>query len=1728
MAIRFTLSLLFLGMTIQQLSAQQAIFAGKEITGITSAELEREFTNWRIFELDAPALHAFASSQPVKADLRLQLGDTYDWPVSLYPDDIRSADYQLRVLTENGLQILPKGENITYGGYAAGQTENDVRLTLSQNFIFGYVEMGELTFFIEPAKRFKADLPENYYVVYRTDDVRPRPESRCGWTQTEHRKAALEHSEPGEEKMFGNCYTVEIALASDFSMFQVFGSVFGVQDFMLGVLNNVQTNYDTEFADDIRFEVVTQFIVSTTGGNPWSSSTDAGTLLESFRNWGNAGNFGVPFDVASLWTNRDFNGSIIGVAWIAGLCSDLRYNTCQLFSSNAAFLRVLKAHELGHNFGADHDAEGANTIMAPSVSSATAWSSLSISDINSLINDLAFGGGCFSTCTGSGGPPIASISAPAVHVCAGSVVPLIDNSANAPTSWTWNMPGATPSISGEQHPTVKYNNPGNYTATLIATNNEGTDVANVNIQVNDSGTKYLIYETFEANPGPWEIINPDNGITWEWVTIGGAQYGKKAMSLNNFNYTALNQKDGLVSIPLNLSAESDVMLEIDYAYRRFNASRSDKLIVSVSTNGGLTYPNVVFQGQENGGGNFATAIDSQTAFLPATNSDWCFGTNFGTGCLLIDLSAFSGQSQVRIRIENQTGHGNNMYIDNIRVRSSCAAPQPPVPNFTSNVTSGCAPLTVNYTNQTPGVVTNYFWTFPGGTPEFSTNPNPVVTYNTSGVYNVSLEATNLGGSATIIKAGYIVVSGGPTANFSTVVNNLNVQTTNLSANATNYVWNFGDGTPNSTATSPAHVYAQPGTYTIRLTATNPCGQSVKEISVIVTAPISAAFSATPLQGCAPLTVTFNNESTGNVTSWMWTFEGGTPATSTDQNPTVTYLEPGAYNVSLTVSNGSFQNSTQLTDYIVVNGAPAATFTSLNPPGSPSVQFNNTTTGASSYHWDFGDGATSEAADTSHTYEADGTYTVTLIATNACGSDTAMQEVTILLPPVASWEQNATEGCEGLSIQFNAAPQGPGLTYTWTFEGGEPATSDLPDPTIVYDTAGTYAVQLIVTNAAGADTIIQDDAIVVGPNPLAAFAANAILGQATVQFDNASIAASSFHWDFGDGATSEAADTSHTYEADGTYTVTLIATNACGSDTAMQEVTILLPPVASWEQNATEGCEGLSIQFNAAPQGPGLTYTWTFEGGEPATSDLPDPTIVYDTAGTYAVQLIVTNAAGADTIIQDDAIVVGPNPLAAFAANAILGQAAVQFDNASIAASSFHWDFGDGATNEAANPAHNYEADGTYTVTLIATTSCGSDTATQEVTILLPPVANWEQNATEGCEGLSIQFNATPQDPGLTYAWTFEGGEPATSDLTNPTILYPISGNYFVQLIVTNAAGADTAVQNSAVIITGGPASAFTTSVNGFNLALENNSSSGSSYFWDFGDENTSELFAPGHIYEEEGVYTVILVVSNDCGSDTAAVTITIDSNLPVADFGYENQEGCAPLTVQFFNQSVNADSVQWIFPGGTPSASSEQNPVVVYAESGIYNGTIISYNSAGSAAQTQMNIVSVMAGPEAVFDATQDEATVSFVNISQNAATYVWDFGDGETSTASNAVHTYAASGDYLVQLIATNACGSDTISKEIGILIVSAGEVTRNIVFNLYPNPNSGRFTLELEATPVPLAELKIFDALGQIVYTETIGFQSGQLQKAIGLERLSAGVYWLSIKTQNFNMTRKVIVQD
>ena len=77
------------------------------------------------------------------------------------------------------------------------------------------------------------------------------------------------------------------------------------------------------------FNIVTQFVV--TGTDPWTNSTDPGTLLGSFRTWGNAGNFGVSFDVGELWTNRDFDANVIGIAYLNGVCNTNKYHCLQDF-----------------------------------------------------------------------------------------------------------------------------------------------------------------------------------------------------------------------------------------------------------------------------------------------------------------------------------------------------------------------------------------------------------------------------------------------------------------------------------------------------------------------------------------------------------------------------------------------------------------------------------------------------------------------------------------------------------------------------------------------------------------------------------------------------------------------------------------------------------------------------------------------------------------------------------------------------------------------------------------------------------------------------------------------------------------------------------------------------------------------------------------------------------------------------------------------------------------------------------------------------------------------------------------------------------------------------------------------------------------------------------------------------------------------------------------------------
>jgi len=769
-----------------------------------------------------------------------------------------------------------------------------------------------------------------------------------------------------------------------------------------------------------------------------------------------------------------------------------------------------------------------------------------------------------------------------------------------------------------------------------------------------------------------------------------------------------------------------------------------------------------------------TSTGSPTSWL------WSFGDGAtSTAQNPIHTYTTPGTYTVSLTATNAGGSSTETRTNYITVTTP-----PPVAAFTANVTTGPAPLAVQFTDISTGSPTSWLWNFGDG--ETSTAQNPIHTYTTPGTYTVSLTATNAGGSSTETRTGYITVATPPpvaafTANVTTGPAPLAVQFTDTSTGSpTSWLWSFGDG-ETSTAQNPIHTYTTPGTYTVSLTATNAGGSSTETKIDYITvegqpAPI-AAFTANVTTGPAPLAVQFTDISTGSPTSWLWSFGDG--ETSTAQNPTHTYTTPGTYTVSLTATNAGGSSTETRTNYITVEGqpAPVAAFTAnvTTGPAPLAVQFTDTSTGnPTSWLWNFGDGATSTAQNPIHTYTTPGTYTVSLTATNAGGSstETKIDYITVGQPaPVATFTANVTTGPAPLAVQFTDTSTGNPTSWLWSF--GDGATSTAQNPIHTYTTPGTYTVSLTATNAGGSSTETRTNYITVEgqPAPIAAFTANVTTGPAplTVQFTDTSTGSpTSWLWSFGDGETSTAQNPIHTYTTPGTYTVSLTATNAGGSSTETRTNYITVttpPPVAAFTANVTTGPAPLAVQFTDISTGSPTSWLWSFGDGE--TSTAQNPIHTYTTPGTYTVSLTATNAGGSSTETRTNYITVTtPPPVAAFTANVTTGPAplAVQFTDISTGSpTSWLWNFGDGATSTAQNPIHTYTAPGTYTVSLTATNAGGSSTETRTGYITVTPVAPFLASITVApasatlAVGETRQFNATGYDQygvemPVTVAW----------------------------------------------------------------------------------------------------------------------------------------------------------------------------------------------------------------------------------------------------------------------------------------------------------------------------------------------------------------------------------------
>lgn len=291
------------------------------------------------------------------------------------------------------------------------------------------------------------------------------------------------------------------------------------------------------------------------------------------------------------------------------------------------------------------------------------------------------------------------------------------------------------------------------------------------------------------------------------------------------------------------------------------------------------------------------------------------------------------------------------------------------------------------------------------------------------------------------------------------------------------------------------------------------------------------------------------------------------------------------------------------------------------------------------------------------------------------------------------------------------------------------------------------------------------------------------------------------------------------------------------------------------------------------------------------------------------------------------------------------------------------------------------------------------------------------------------------------------------------------------------------------------------------VQIENRTSGGEDlqYLWRFGDGSTSTEENPGiHQYQQAGIYTISLEVTNGFCVESMEKTVVIEPTVPEVDFVPDRYSGCRPLTVSFRNTSQFADttSFTWDFGDGQ-GISTLVNPSYTYSKPGVYTVTLQGKNSLGVAdKEVKEAIIEVYEVPIAAFELRPREVylpdkPVFFSNLSIGADSVFWDFGDGSTSSETDPVHYYKEKGNYPVTLVASNVHGcADTLLRRSAVEAIEGGRVVVPNAFT--PNPagpgggagaENGAFNdVFLPQTEgVTAFRMLIYNKWGQILYEST-----------------------------------------
>jgi gliding motility-associated-like protein len=1156
-------------------------------------------------------------------------------------------------------------------------------------------------------------------------------------------------------------------------------------------------------------------------------------------------------------------------------------------------------------------------------------------------------------------------------VCGAPVTVQFSDTSAAAVSWLWNFNWPYSSNTATtKNATYTYTSQGNYTAALTITDASGCSTTKTHTI---NATKPIVYINIVTsngiNPGSSSgcegltatfAANPANDITdYKWEFGDG---GTSTAAQPQHTFTG----SGTYSVKLSYTTVSGckdvVYYNSVYVYKKPDVDFTSQQGTTICGNTPVTF--TATSPTNNLGSNWLWLVNNQYVSSTSYNSQFVYQFTTDTTYTITLIASNSGCRDTVVK------------KDYIKVL-------PPFPKI-QTVTNTCAGTRGQVTfKEASKKALQYSWDFgDGSAPVTYSTSQPSInhTYNNTGTYKVVLTTVNGQCSLRDSTTAYVLLKQAPQlSSTQTEVcgsDKLNIVLKNYEVNPypTYYSYysqygitriEYGDntaftGTTSSSSsywTTPYQVTLQNldnGKRDLRVITNSAyfnCLDTTNFITLKIKGPV-AKLNIISNNVCYKTPIVFTDSSKGTnnipIKKWEWNYGNGRTDTYTAvRNPiSYVYQDPGQFNVTLKVTDdeGCSATTPSYTNYATVNG-PKAMF-SYSPasitPGS-TVTFNNNTNNYNSYNtqykWLFKDGTTSTNYTTTKFYPVTGTDTVRLIAvnpTNGC-RDTAIQPIIIKNVNAAftyttSYVNN--NSCPPVIVRFTNTSVNV-VSVSWNFGDGSKADNQ-NFPSHTYYKPGVYNVTLYAKAPNGTiDSVVQSITV---KGPYAILKADVLsgCGSQTVTLTAEVKNATSFTWDFGDGAIQQSSDTFsvHTYVTPGVYIPALILKDAggCSATSEMTDKVIIDTLNVKMQRTPLHVCDSALVAFDATIKSLAvdklqqtLSYQWNFGTGAAGdTADTKAASFLFSTPGRYPVSLKVTSPYGCykeviDTVevfARAKGSIAGPAEICESSSATFTGSS-----NLNSTAITYAWNFNNGNSSPGQNPAAQlYNNAGTYQVQLVVNNNGCYDTSMHSLVVRAQPIINVSPKTATVCLGKSIQLTA---GGGNTFSWS------NTAGLSDYTVSHPIATpatntKYIVE--VTNAYGCKN--KDTASIFVQGPITvklpADTAVCNGNSVQLT--ATGAATYTWinnTIGLSNTT-ISNPIATPASATTYTVVGTDAFQCFTSTASVNVNVVPS-PSVNAG-------ADLTVQTgsvikLKAQSSSDATKWSWtPADYLSCANCQSP----------------------------------------------------------------------------------------------------------------------------------------------------------------------------------------------------------